>query len=344
MDGSCNGLQNYAAMLRDLETAQAVNLAPQDSPNDVYRQVAVVVGKKVHELALSRKEDAELLEQIVTKRTQDEMNMGKDGDATKKETEKLWHVLCAKLIDGKIERAVVKQPVMTYPYNVSIWGIQEQLEVNLGRLIRAGKLDFPYKHRKKCAAMLKGIVHEVVRGEIVAATRAMDWLKQVAEVVSAKGYPISWIAPAGLLVVQEYKKEKSKCLNTVIGGIRIRESFDQVSDEIDPDRQVLAIAPNFVHSCDASHLMRTVSACADRGITNFHMIHDSYGTHATDSVDLSIILREQFIELYSGNVLQDLVDGLALFLPPEALKDVPPPPAQGDFDLKEVMRSKYFFI
>lgn len=32
MDGSCNGLQHYAALGRDTEGAKAVNLAPADAP------------------------------------------------------------------------------------------------------------------------------------------------------------------------------------------------------------------------------------------------------------------------------------------------------------------------
>ncbi|GMI57735.1 hypothetical protein TeGR_g2088 [Tetraparma gracilis] len=35
MDGSCNGLQHYAALGRDLEGGAAVNLVPGDRPSDV---------------------------------------------------------------------------------------------------------------------------------------------------------------------------------------------------------------------------------------------------------------------------------------------------------------------
>ena len=42
-DGSCNGLQHYAALGRDQTGAESVNLAPSDRPGDVYSQVASVV-------------------------------------------------------------------------------------------------------------------------------------------------------------------------------------------------------------------------------------------------------------------------------------------------------------
>lgn len=39
-DGSCNGLQHYAALGRDVIGATSVNLMPCDVPQDVYSGVA----------------------------------------------------------------------------------------------------------------------------------------------------------------------------------------------------------------------------------------------------------------------------------------------------------------
>ena len=43
MDGSCNGLQNFSAALRDPIGGDAVNLTPQDKPADIYQRVADIV-------------------------------------------------------------------------------------------------------------------------------------------------------------------------------------------------------------------------------------------------------------------------------------------------------------
>lgn len=42
-DGSCNGLQHYAALGRDEIGAKSVNLHSCDTPQDVYNSVAVMV-------------------------------------------------------------------------------------------------------------------------------------------------------------------------------------------------------------------------------------------------------------------------------------------------------------
>lgn len=52
MDGSCNGLQHYAALGRDLEGGSAVNLTPMDLPQDVYTGVMKRVVEKVEQVSV----------------------------------------------------------------------------------------------------------------------------------------------------------------------------------------------------------------------------------------------------------------------------------------------------
>ena len=47
-DGSCNGLQHYAALGGDGAGAAAVNLAPRARPQDVYSEVAALVSVRIY--------------------------------------------------------------------------------------------------------------------------------------------------------------------------------------------------------------------------------------------------------------------------------------------------------
>ena len=96
-DGSCNGLQHYAALGRDPIGAKSVNLSPASIPADVYSEVAAHVER-------FRAEDA------------------KNG-----------HELARKL-EGMITRKVVKQPVMTEVYGVTFLGARLQVETQLKEL------------------------------------------------------------------------------------------------------------------------------------------------------------------------------------------------------------------
>ena len=96
---------------------------------------------------------------------------------------------------------------------------------------------------------------------------------------------------------------------------------------------VSAIAPNFIHSYDSAHLSLTALGMKDRRLEGV-FIHDSIGTHACDVDSLNTIVRETFISMYRGNVMEDLKESLGVEI--EA-------PKQGSFDLNHVRDSEFFF-
>ncbi|XP_029040441.2 DNA-directed RNA polymerase, mitochondrial [Osmia bicornis bicornis] len=89
-DGSCNGLQHYAALGRDEIGAKSVNLHPFDIPKDVYTSVADIIEKQ-------RRIDADNNVQI------------------------------AKILEGFVKRKVIKQTVMTTVYGVTKYGAKHQI-------------------------------------------------------------------------------------------------------------------------------------------------------------------------------------------------------------------------
>uniref|UniRef100_A0AAQ5X638 DNA-directed RNA polymerase n=1 Tax=Amphiprion ocellaris TaxID=80972 RepID=A0AAQ5X638_AMPOC len=93
-DGSCNGLQHYAALGRDVIGATSVNLMPCDVPQDVYSGVA---------------------QQVEEFRARDAQNGLK----------------IAQVLEGFISRKVVKQTVMTVVYGVTRYGGRLQIEKRL---------------------------------------------------------------------------------------------------------------------------------------------------------------------------------------------------------------------
>jgi DNA-directed RNA polymerase len=114
--------------------------------------------------------------------------------------------------------------------------------------------------------------------------------------------------------------------------------------KVDKRASAYGVSPNFVHSMDSSHLLWTVLACNDEyGIEDFSMIHDSFGTHATECDTMALVLREMFVRLYSEDRLAQFRADLAERLPPDLVEKLPPVPEIGTFDLESVMESQYFF-
>ncbi|MBB4722620.1 DNA-directed RNA polymerase [Xanthomonas euvesicatoria] len=298
LDGSCNGLQNFSAMLRDSVGGAATNLLPQDKPADIYTAVMDVAAVRV-------RAEAEA------------------GNA------------CALFWDGALTRGIVKQPVMTLPYGVTKSGMRGQVQAN------AKKEGLSPSNEQ--AAYLGDILWDCIGEVVVAARQAMDWLKEASKVASASDLPIAWTTPAGFPVLQEYREDLGKRVTTHIGGKRVELIVAMDGSKLDRRRQGLGISPNFVHSCDASHLMLTTCLASDNGITSFAMIHDSYGMHAGNTGILAASLRHAFIEQYESDVLGNFRTELAEQLPIKNAADLPKIPPFGDLDLSEVLESSYFF-
>jgi DNA-directed RNA polymerase, mitochondrial len=124
MDGSCNGLQHYAALGRDSIGGRAVNLCATEEPQDVYIGVMHEVIRRVAKEA-SREVDF------------DTSNIEGLSKSQKKE---LAHNRAAKLVNGHIDRGVVKRTVMTSVYGVTYVGAREQIQEKVEEKVRAHKL------------------------------------------------------------------------------------------------------------------------------------------------------------------------------------------------------------
>ena len=311
MDGTCNGLQHYSAMLRDEIGGKATNLVPSDTPADIYTEVLDVLRTKLE---------------------------ADGGDMAK-----TWM--------PHLERKLVKPQVMTTPYGVSAYGMREQLStfMNDKRSKHDGSFDpllslNDLKSRQEYEAYLTPLIQASINEVVVASNRAMAWLKDCAKATNKCGYQIRWNTPAGLPVVQSYRKMEVKRIDILVETLKVKHSrlsrqVQNETDKLDTAKQLAGIAPNFVHSLDASHLMLTVNKCVDVGIKSFSMIHDSYGTTAGSVTALQDALRTTFAEMYEVDVLNEFRESIM----EQTHKFIEPVPPRGTLDINQVVHSQYFF-
>jgi DNA-directed RNA polymerase len=306
MDGTCNGLQNLSAMLRDAKGGTAVNLLPSSTPNDIYGEVAAVVQENL-------KHDVD-----------------KHEDPETREIARIWLSL--------VDRKWCKRNTMTVPYGVTDRGMVEQIVDDIKSydpFPRGITKDNMYR----AAIYLAQLNRKAIDTVIVAAKEVMTWLQDCSEILAEADRGIVWYTPLDFPCVQEYNKHETKRIKTFWGGIRLRLNMNHYLDTIDPKKQRLGVSPNFVHSFDATHLMMTVNRCVEAGIDAFSMIHDGYGVHATDVPVMRKILREAFVGLYSEDVLLDFKGQLES----QSGLEMPPLPEYGDLDVRNVNNSEYFF-
>ena len=349
-DGSCSGLQHFSAMLRDEVGGEAVNLKPDDHVHDIYG----IVAEKVKEL----------LKKDMQEGTDDTIEDTEDGSSYLKKGTKS---LAKEWLDHGVSRSVTKRPTMTLCYGASKFGFADQiLEDTVYPALAHNPLSF--SKPSQASRYMAGLIWDSLKGVVVKAVEAMEWLQTASGLlakdknIEGKNLPTTWITPAGFPVKQKYPKVRVKRLNTVLSGsIKIfdttsgsteeatngsvlRLAFAEPTDEIDSRKQKQGIAPNFVHSMDASHLMLTVCACVDKGVNAFAMIHDSYGVPAGHGSIMFTTVREVFVSTYTENdVLQDLHDHICNLLSPKMLKDLPEVPTKDNLDLNCAKESMYAF-
>jgi len=311
VDGSCNGLQNFSAMLKDEVGGAATNLIPSSTPSDIYNLVA-----KASEVILVEDFHAGVAE--------------------------------AEVFLGKMNRKLTKRNCMTYAYSVTQFGMKDQLIMEFRKMAEQGNpVDTLGMDEFRVAGYLAGVNLKAIGQTVVAAKRAMDWLKSVARVAASDGLPLIWTNPAGLPIQQSYQESIGKRLELSVGGRVVKFTLRVDSKKLDGRKCAAGVAPNFVHSCDSGHMMRTISKCADAGINSFSFIHDSFGTHAADMTQLSSLLREAFVEQYEGDVLEkfreEIIGQLNMSGSSHLVEKIPPVPTKGNLDLAGVMDSEYFF-
>lgn len=308
LDGSCNGIQHFSALLRDPVGGAAVNLVPAAKPSDIYAEVAKVAQRRLEELAQEEGPDQWVYQ----------------GWAA-------W----------EIDRKITKRPVMVLPYGGTAHSCREYTRDAVKERISGGAPNPFGDELNRACGLLASVIWASIGDVVVAARAAMEWLQKVARVATQHGVPLRWTTPTGLPVFQHYRETKSKQVRTRFCGSVTVFRLSEPTDVIDRHRQASSIAPNFIHSLDASAMFLTILACKAKGIHSFAMIHDSYGTHAADTDALAHTLREEFVKMHQRPLLEEFRDGIAALLPPGA--ELPPLPAMGSLDLNEIMRSAYFF-
>ena len=341
-DGTCSGLQHYAALLRDEHTAKQVNVAPSDRPSDVYKSVA--------------ERTKVILEGMV-------------GDPENGDLAVAW------LSTGLITRKLTKRSVMTLPYGSTYYSCSEYVLEHYLEAVSQGAEAGPwseYKEQVKACHWLGGVVWKAIKDVLTVAPVAMGILQKAARIMAKQGLPLNWRAPSGFQVQQANICYKARRVRYALCGTvtfatvegrhnpvkndhlpkELRVTLREPTDLIDEPRQASGVAPNFVHSLDASAMVLTVCKMKDAGFNSFSLIHDSFAVHAADSAALARTLREAFVEMYTNHdPLNDLFAEFIRML--EAIgadkdainklvalqKQLP----YSDFDLSRVMESKYFF-
>jgi DNA-directed RNA polymerase len=268
------------------------------------------------------------------------------------------------LAEGRLTRALIKRPVMTFPYGVTEQGAKDQIVSEYKRT--HGWEDGLSDRARYLARHVRQVSVEL----LPRAAAAMQYIRKLADHCASRGEPLRWYSHTGLPIANRYYKSNAKTVELPLRGVRARYRVaDSWSPEILKHEARNAAPANFVHSRDAAHLIRAVNGAAREGIINVVCVHDCFGTIAPRSQRFQNILRTQLVLMYMGRLVRYASSGEGLGLrglaPPEdprwrqppslshnplaqlrawnAGDDYPMPPQQGTLDPLSVQRAEYAF-
>ena len=334
LDGSNSGLQHYSAALRDEVGGTFVNLTSTPQPQDVYQAVA------------------DLVNQMITK------DQGND--------------LAQAWLKYGVTRKVVKRNVMTFAYSSEQFGFKQQIIDDLMKpledeVLAGHRAEHPFgsDNGRAAAGYLAEKVWIAVNQVVSKAAEGMKFLQKCAQLMAHEAKPLEWTTPVGFPVVHKYEEWDVKRVSMFLHDRKVpvieATTKDKVVDgevlkhvvlnlrtkptgRINKDKQKNAVAPNFIHSLDAAHLMLTVLRAKQEGINDFLLIHDSFSTHACNTGLWSLIIRDEFVKMYSQNdVFGSFYQSVLATIDPKHIDKVPTPPSFGNLDLSEVLLSDYAF-
>lgn len=294
-DGTCNGLQHFSALMLDPVGAAAVNLLDGPRPRDIYSDVAASVTARLQSM---------------------DPHPFRDG----------W------LAHG-ISRKVTKRPVMTLPYGSTRYAASSFIADYIADEGTPPMTSIPPADWGAAANWLS---HEVWAGmgdSVGKAMKVMAWLQDWARHAMENGKQVSWLTPDGLRVTSDYPRMRKVRLRSVAFNSRLQ--IETPTGTSDTRKTANAVAPNFVHSLDATHMARVTLRAKAEGMTPV-MIHDDFGVHAADIPRFREIIREEFVKLYQDNtILEDLAASTGYTVPV---------PTKGALDVRKVLDSTYFFF
>jgi DNA-directed RNA polymerase len=254
-------------------------------------------------------------------------------------------------LDFGIDRSLVKRNVMTYAYSSKKFGMAEQqredLMKPLATEVMEGKREahpFGEDDGMSASVYIAEKVHTAIEQVVKRPAKAMGFLQELAQGMADQNLPLRWITPAGIPWENRYHEPVIARVQLFLRNAPVRLSVTTGDERaINSAKVTSAVAPNFVHACDAAHLLLTVNSCVKEGIHSFGLVHDSFGCLASRSAQMHRIIRETFVDMYEKHdVLAEVLASARADLEDKAV-DLPKPPKAGSLNIKELLDAKYAF-
>jgi hypothetical protein len=266
LDGRCSGLQHWSAVVRSNAITRHLGMHEEEADKDIYEKVAAD-----------------------------------------------WEDTLPDELKYLATRKAAKIPVMTWGYNATQMTSTEHMDKLYGNDSKWStevEAFVPTKEGfdRATTNQLGRDIYEQLNKTLGPLTEAVVWVSNAASKIAKAGnVSIDWTSPDGFQCTQRKVKGVPKQLEVVLSsgevfGLDVKDFSENLPN---PGKHRSAIAPNIIHSLDATHL-RMVAKELDKLGVPMVFIHDSFATHCNYRKPLYDKIIDTFIKLYSVNYLEML--------------------------------------
>tara|TARA_R110000796_G_scaffold44892_6_gene109101 strand:+ start:1199 stop:3043 length:1845 start_codon:yes stop_codon:yes gene_type:complete len=300
LDGRCSGLQHWSAVVRSDAIVKHLGMHEEEAKLDIYEKVA---------------ED--------------------------------WRDILPKEEKHFATRKAAKIPVMTWGYNATmmtsmehmakLFGAKQKWNTETESFVLVGEGE-----SRSTTSRLGVDLYRQLQETLGPLQAAVSWVSDAATLISKKGnVEVRWPTPDGFTCLQRKVKGKKKDLDCLLSdGSRFTlDILDFTKETPNTGKHRSAIAPNVIHSLDATHLRMVARKLHELGLPMI-FIHDSFATHANHREALYDIIIETFIELYSREYLAELKSYWEAMYEVELVD----PPTLGKWKPESLQGLKRFFL
>ena len=359
IDGTCNGYQHSAAIAKDEVTGALVSLVPQEVPTDLYVVSAKELAKRKKKFFTKRPTmKMKDIRKSIAKRAvmTRAYSAGKDkmSDSMYRDCHQLGYtnqfnismIDCMELSSEMYELIKDVCPgatrTMEFLQNLATFelGTWEYFDTN-GNKVSKTKKDKLDKKKNRLRKIKEPTGEELE--ELNKVSQELNGITSRCTYGNGKNH-LRWVTPSGFPVVYEVYRQRSMKVWATVPGFdggsaaqpgRVQHVFQEPTEYPDTRKYQSGIAPNFIHSMDATHM----SGVAAHWTGAFSAVHDSFSTHACDVDELAELTREVFVKMYD---VYDPYAAIAEMILSPCVYDEELPEL-GSLDITEVRNSPYFF-
>ena len=304
LDATCSGIQVYGMMFLDVATAHEVNVSPSECVQDIYGTIATEMCK--------------IIERISKGDTPSKIKVWLDKEEEREDrTSQAKLQAIAELGKSFINRSHTKRIVMTLTYGLTNFGIMEYSQEAVEKI---GESKFTNVNLAKLA--FAKVVTIALGKAADCAVRGMEFTQKIAKYCANNQIGMLWTTPIGFKAFRgteaveeeriqlrttkrEFIEDEKGQKYTKKTTVKDELVSHKKTGELSASKMSSAVAPDLVHSLDASWLMITVEKAHAKGVNKFKLVHDSSGTTAANIPKLNSAIRKAAVEMSQGNYFRE---------------------------------------